>query len=237
MSGKGPPRELGYVGADTGGQPGQAGDALDAELSGSLPGSYGRSPGVTGRAVSLGDSSQARAGTGISPGQARGWTLHRPSLPASRSPSDREETCAKCGSQRGGLCSSARDAHPPHPSLQPPCTTFTLPCRVIVLASSSSSRIRLRAPSLSFDTRPRPLAPGAEAPPGRSPSHPQPWLPLAVHFLPPGHSPPRRRSWDGSPGNCRPPKALSSVSCRLPCPGIPAGGPWLLGFLSGAAPG
>ena len=127
MSGKGPPRELGYVGADTGGQPGQAGDALDAEFSRSLPGSCGRSPGVTARGVSLGDSSQTRAGTSISPGQAGGWTLHRPSLPASRSPSDREETCAKCGSQRGGLCSSTRDACPPHPSLQPPAPPSRCP--------------------------------------------------------------------------------------------------------------
>lgn len=225
MSGKGPPWELGHVGAETGGQPGQAGDALDAEFSGSLPGSCRRSPGVTARGSSSGtDSSQTRAGASTSPGQAGGWTLLRPSLPASRPPSDREEICAKCSSQRGGLCSNICDARPPHPSLQPPRGTFTPPCRVIALASSSSPRIRLRASSLSFDTCACPLAPGAEAPPGRNPSHPQPWLQLAAHFLPPGHSPPRWRSWDGSPGNCRtlPQAAVSPAWESLP--GVP--GSW-----------
>ena len=188
--------------------------------------------------VSLGDSSQTPAGASTGPGQAEGRTLHRPSLPVSRPPSDREETCAKCGSQRDSLCSNTCGARPPHPSLQPPRAALTLSSRGIVLASSSSPRTRLRASSLSFDTCARPLAPGAGAPPGRSPSQPQAWLQLAVHFLSPAHSRQRWRSWDRSPGNSRPPpKALSDVSSFLPCPGIPAGGPWLLGFLSGAAPG
>ena len=53
MSGKGPPRELGYVGADTGGQPGQAGDALDAEFSRSLPGSCATTLRPPGSSVKL----------------------------------------------------------------------------------------------------------------------------------------------------------------------------------------
>lgn len=42
------------------GQPGQAGDALDTELSGSLPGSCGRSPGVTARGSASGTAHRHR---------------------------------------------------------------------------------------------------------------------------------------------------------------------------------
>lgn len=198
--------------------------------------------------VSLGDSSQTPAGASTGPGQAEGRTLHRPSLPVSRPPSDREETCAKCGSQRDSLCSNTCGARPPHPSLQPPRAALTLSSRGIVLASSSSPRTRLRASSLSFDTCARPLAPGAGAPPGRSPSQPQAWLQLAVHFLSPGHSPPRWRSWDGSPGSCRPPpqspfrRQLLSPLPGNPCwgslaPGLPLWGSPRLRVGTGAQSG
>lgn len=189
--------------------------------------------------VSLGDSSQTPAGASTGPGQAEGRTLHRPSLPVSRPPSDRGETCAKCGSQRDRLCSNTRDAHPPHPSLQPPCATLMPSSRVIAQASSSSPRTRLRASSLSFDTCARPLAPGAGAPPGRSPSPPQAWLAAGSTLPSPWSQPSEVAQLGREPGEllAAPCKALSAVSCCLPCPGIPAGGPWLLGFLSGAAPG
>lgn len=78
-------------------------------------------------------------------------------------------------------------------------------------------------------------AAGARGPPGRQPL-PSPFCSWRRVSFPEVTALQGGMAGTGARGTARHPRALPPISCCLPCLGIPAGGPWLPGFLSGGSP-